>query len=308
MKKTVLATIVLLLLGSNNARAVELSIGFNTWYSWWQPAWQKGIFKEPLPGPYLEAMFSDYPDFKTDSSFMYGPTVSLKFFGKLGISSTFMYGRYTSRDIGIVPWTHNYVSWNYDYFRSKRAIEKYDSDTILSFSPVSFLKIFTGFKYQGYTYEEDALRPNDDFTNGYIVSGKNTIKNYGTGLGVGFTVPVVQNLFWIVNISGTILWGTEKAIFDPLIVFSGGFFPVWFPNGRFIAYGGNASTSFAYFIEKISTTISIGFRYQALKYYQTTGMTGFMKMGGSFDHFYGATCSVVYTLDFKKMKSKKDKG
>jgi hypothetical protein len=137
-----------------------------------------------------------------------------------------------------------------------------DSDTTLNYSINKYFKIFPGIKFMRFSY-----------TNGFHQSA-------GPGFGCGVTLPILESLFFITNGSGSYLFGRHK---------DGG------EGGSTVGmheYGYNITAGLAYYIESISTTVSLGYRYQYFhtKYTDTTTQS-------DLDHvFRGFTASIVYSF------------
>jgi hypothetical protein len=296
---------------SASAKAFDMSIGGNVWYSWWLPSWVKNITAKGTVDPRFGRIYTDKPDYEMDANFLYGPMVSTNIRDMISIGSVFMYGHYRASSEGdyINP-QNNYSGWRYRYIKANRTIKKYDSDTTVAYHLNTFMKIFTGFKFQGYEYKYYArwvINPystqpaNRGITKAY---GESRVSSFGPGLGIGFNMRLIQNFFLQANLSGLILWGIETADFDPAFSMFTDFnvTPLRFKKGIFYSYGGNANIAFAYYIDPIDTTVRVGFRYQVLRYEQKNYNRGFSGVDNQFDHFFGFTCTILYTIQFKKKK------
>jgi hypothetical protein len=137
-----------------------------------------------------------------------------------------------------------------------------DSDTTLNYSINKYFKIFPGIKFLRFSY-----------TDGYHQSA-------GPGFGCGVTLPILDSLFFITNGSGSYLFGRHK---------DGG------PGGSTTGmheYGYNITSSLAYYIEAISTTVNLGYRYQ----YFYTKFTGSTNQSDMSHVFHGVTASIIYSF------------
>lgn len=285
---------------------VDLSIGAVTWYSWWQPAWHDGRQKNQLvggsPSPYVESIL-DMDDYPWGRVPLVSPVVSLNFFKRVSIASYYMYGWTTLESQGAARFMQLYpqIRFPVNYIRMKRDITKWESDTTLGVVLNRYLRLIAGFKYHGYSFDQRQRlvpygTPSLVYTEQRLVS---TTRNYGPGLGLGLNLPLVGGLYLMVNGTGVVLWGRERASMKWVVLLPGGSPPIqYMPRGRFISYGGTVSTSLAYYIDAINTTLSLGFRYQVLRYRQLDGDVSFDKINGRYDHFLGITCSAVYTFNF----------
>ncbi len=312
MKKAFLATcIVFLFAGIFTEQvhaSVDLSIGANAWFCWWQPPWekQKRNFWKPYPQNTEPRYWpGDYTigltPFRSDGKFMYGPAVSVRFLDRWVIAGVFYFGQYyftnymNNTEVLAFPLPSN---GNLSRMSFIRRINKYDADLNCSYQVLKYMKVFLGYKFQGYYYKERYRSYNSD---GSIndVRARDRVISMGPGLGVAFNVHIVSDLYLITNLSGVILWGYEAHWFRNINKGTKQWYP---PRGYFTAYGGNASLAFAYYIAPANLTVTLGGRYQILYYRQKVGDRSYTAFGGNYDHFYGATMSVTYTFSFGKHK------
>lgn len=145
--------------------------------------------------------------------------------------------------------------------RGSDNIERFDSDTALNYSINRYLKIFGGLKFMGFT------QPN--------------FSHYSAGpaLGLGLTLPLGGSFYLLGNLSGmyNYAWQDDSQ-----------------GKSEAVEPGLNSTLSLAYYIEKASTTVTLGGRFQYFKIdYQSVSDEYTRNM----DHyFYGTTLSVVYSF------------
>jgi hypothetical protein len=298
MRRLYIITIPLItiqLLFFTKAHAVDISLGGNLWYNWWQPSWYgaKGkstsltLYSTPV-AQYGEA---DSADYRVDPSLLYGPVLSIRFLDRWSVSSVFVCGKFSSISKGITRGFSIYsgaINPAVSFQTYNRDIFKWESDTTISYSPLRFFKIFAGFKTQGYRYEgELKVAP-------FKLKDSSEMVSFGSGLGVSFTAHLVKGLYLVLGASGIILWGFDD--YDLNFAVGPAYTMYFFPEGRFLSYGGTAAGTFVYAIDQINTSLSLGFRYQALKYSQKDGNVAMNIYDNDFDHFYGITFSAVYTF------------
>lgn len=108
-------------------------------------------------------------------------------------------------------------------------IKRYDADLTLNYGLTRYIKIFFGGKYLGF------------FFNG----GKH--HGAGPGGGIGLTIPVIENFYFLANASALYLWGSHKDEDD---------------TADFAERGYNATAQVAYYAASLGLTTSIGYRYQ----------------------------------------------
>jgi hypothetical protein len=299
------------------AYTASLNIGGTVWFAWWNFSLENAIRGAAMPH------LSLYNRYRMKPTFLYGPSLSLDFAEHFSISAMFIYTdtyRIYSRTVSILSPT--------EFERSTHAVSRYDLDTTFSYAPVSFFKIFTGFKFQGYDFT-GRVRETDLDGTGFRknwITGRD--RSLGAGLGIGFTVPIAEGLYFLWNISGLYLnmrfhYYTDffKLETSPSVLYIPGEVDIryWYHS-----YGGNTNASLAYVIQRISSTIIFGFRYQVL--YNTlynldlknpilnvpynsavlSHIQGrYMQHHGNdkvYDHFYGISFAFVYSVELTKNK------
>jgi hypothetical protein len=178
---------------------------------------------------------------------LYGPVLAINFSPNWSLTSVFLYGNYDFGDSGDGPGD----------------MDRYDSDTALNYSLNRYIKLFGGLKFMGYDW------------------GDGDHMGYGPALGIAFTLPLIDNFYLLLNVSGMYLIGKEDTQIEPT------------GERKEIDYfeiGVNSNISIAYYIAPASTSIILGFRYQ---YFEIN----YDKYQGDMQHaFYGATLAAVYSF------------
>jgi hypothetical protein len=173
---------------------------------------------------------------------MYGPVLSAKITKELSFAGAFLVSNKYSPDTEFD--THKY--------------RRVDSDLTLNYSLNSYFKIFGGSKFMQFT--------GDGFYH----------RSVGPGLGLGFILPLVDNLYLVGNGSYSYMfYGREKDQSTEKLKES----------------GYNLTGGFAYYIASASLSINLGYRYQSFrtKYDIANSI--------DIDHtFKGFTASVVYSF------------
>jgi hypothetical protein len=178
---------------------------------------------------------------------MVGPALSVRFAQNWTLGEVFLYSatKYDMSSSGGGP----------------GKLSRTDSDTTLNYNINRYFKIFPGVKYMRFSY-----------TGGHHQS-------VGPGFGVGATLPLTDNLFVIVNGSGSYLFGDHKDQGASSVGFR--------------EYGYNTTAGLAYYVESISTTINIGYRYQFFH----TKFDNHNSGNDDLDHtFRGFNMSVIYSF------------
>ncbi len=314
MKKYWIVLVLMFFLQTTSSfAAVDLSIGGTAWYAWWKPAWSDArstsIVYTGTPSIFKE----NSHDFELTSNAMAGPVLSIGFLERWSIQSVFAIGRFKSQSRGL---SNNTIIATGDmmaaisYKKYSRDILKWDSDTSIACAVHRMVKIFAGFKYQGYRYEErldDIMIEDSPMIIRRVLADE--VKAYGGGLGLGLTIPLGADFYLMMSASGLVLWSYENIDVNwrKSYVYSHELtpLPVWPQNGRYFSYGGGASLSVAYNISKINTTLSLGGRYQILfnrqRYNNLINNDVSMNIiDKQYDHFFGITMSAIYTFHIGK--------
>jgi hypothetical protein len=187
---------------------------------------------------------SDEPDM--DPTLLYGPVLAINFSQNWSLTTVFLYGEYEMKQGD----------------GTSQDIKRYDSDTALNYSFNRYIKAFGGFKYMGYDWDE-----------GDHIS-------YGPALGLAFTLPLIENFYLLLNVSGVYLWGTHSEDQDGTKI-----------DEDYVETGVNSNISVAYYIAPASTSINLGFRYQYFKTEYDKDETNDNK-----HTFYGVTLTAVYSF------------
>jgi hypothetical protein len=183
----------------------------------------------------------------------------------------------------------------------RRVITRYDSDTTIACGLNRYVRLFAGFKYQGYEYDE-SINYNSNY-GGLLAHGAARFHSFGGGLGLGLTFPLAAGLFANINLSGLCMYGTASYDFDRQFVYETSITPILtqFKDERYWSAGGNSTLALSYQFEKAGVVLSLGFRYQALYYFwQANNPQGFLEYYGRLDHSYGGTFSIIYSFGGKK--------
>ncbi len=276
MHRIIILVIILLLLSMpHRTGAAGMDIGMSTWFCWWQPSWNNG--------------FSSY---KVTPAFFYGPGLSFRLPGNVTVSSNFLYARVKAEGRMILA----------PPSKMNRVIRRYDSDSTLSYTFTRFFKLFAGFKYSYYSYQESSpmFMPGSMFQ---LTIDKKKYNEYAPALGIGFTIHLVDHLYVMIHASCVYMFTSVEK--DSRVLMSvSGMSPLFFiyprKNWSVNKMGANAQLALAYFIKPINTSISIGFRYQFYKTVKSDTQED--QYTHYYDHFYGINASVIYRIDFEKKK------
>ncbi|MFH0975461.1 MAG: hypothetical protein V1874_06725 [Spirochaetota bacterium] len=192
----------------------------------------------------------DTNDMNLKPTLLYGPAASVRINDSWSIAGVFLYGQFTGKE-------------NTD--GSPDNISRFDSDLSLNYNINRYFKLFGGGKLMGFNWDSSQD------------SGKHW--SAGPGLGIGSTLPLVSNLYLLLNLSGTYSWGKHDGDNNGDN-----------NNGSIKENTFNTNASLAYYFASASTSVNLGFRYQYL-FIDNPGEN----KNDTF-YFYGGTLSVVYSF------------
>ncbi len=284
MTKRILLCLLLFLFFQTclHAKNIDVSVGVNVWYNWWNPPWGDGkLFLLPLiyneTSPFAayglaRSIPAEIPDFETGPQPLYGPLFSIKVSDRVILSTSFVYGRYVSKSNSVTAKSLGALSLAIDefimllYSDYRREIQKYDSDTTVNYKLHENVKLFFGFKYQGYRYDESTFYfVYNDNSSSYSINisrGASVLHNLGPGTGIGINIPLYKSLYLLYNISSSVLYGTSTYDFDwgALISIADGVkvYGGHYQREKFMSISGNTSLNLAYYIEEANLTLALG--------------------------------------------------
>jgi hypothetical protein len=143
--------------------------------------------------------------------------------------------------------------------------DRYDSDLALNYGLNRYLKIFAGAKYLYVDVDE----------------GDGSHKVISPAAGIGISIPLGQSVYLLCNASALYGWGKEKGFLPTGDRFSSDL------NEKSL----NSTLSIAWYIDSMSTTLSLGGRYQR-------GWATYDNelIDDSINTFYGITFGAVYSF------------
>jgi hypothetical protein len=181
MKKFIFClTVAVFLSVSVPLRAMDITVGASTWYSWWD----------------MEGKV-DNVELEMDPALLYGPALAIKINDNFGFNMIFLYGEFEGEYIADTQSPLGKVSLSTN-------TKRYDSDTSITYRLTDYVKVFGGLKYMGYEMKGDG--------NALIYQPPFTVENsaYGPAAGLSFVIPLAQNFYLLANGSGLYLWGSSK--------------------------------------------------------------------------------------------------
>lgn len=269
------------------SRAATMSLGGQAWYAWWIPAWGNQDYTADPSITVAQSTDLERPD----PEFMAGPMVSLGFLDRWSFSISGVYGDYSTRGVRR-PAVSALIFEELD-------IRKYDVDSTLCFIVNQYLKLFAGFKLQGYDYDKILRQVREGNPPSYQWEQyKNTsYMSYGPGLGIGLSYPLGRGLYAVLNINALLLFATEETVLDKYVFNPAISVEHYAYGGTARLYGANGMLSLAYFIPESRLAVTAGFRYQRLRYLQDRSDVGEYNFDGKTEQFYGMVMSVIYSFN-----------
>jgi len=265
--------LLLVLLFNINVFAVNFGAGLISYYGKWLPAFRDNM---------------DSCD--TELYGMIGPALSVSFLDKWTLSGLFLMP-ITGAGFPI-KYSYSGTGDSGDYTVSADTIvERADMDITLTYNLGNGFKIFGGYKWfhQGYSGSDSS--PAEFTYNGTTsdlddLCESSKLNANGVGLGGSYAYRITENMSLITNIS-LIYLKTKvqypELAFDPdTLTYPG--------TVTYNVYGTNATISLSYYIEAMSTAVTVGLRYQYLKYFAD----GDNSYNLSDDQYYAITMSAMY--------------
>ena len=284
------AAVILCSAAAGKAHAAGFQLGVTYWYAWWKPMFKDWIMQGYYRDAHLPRLVRDYSFVPTG---LVGPVFGIDFNDRVNLTAIFVPGKYRFRSsmLELFPVSGGaFIPSHQD-----AGIDKYDLDTALNITLNKFVKILIGIKYQNYSYIKKNMFQ--------LNVGPSTIFSYSedavsfnglsAGFGAGFTFRLYKNLYAMWSLSARyqrpfiIIRHNDLTILDGMPVPQ---------RQKFIpsynSIGANSVLSLAYLMEDLSTTLSLGFRYQYL--YNFGSDTQYVMLDRKSDHFYGITVALVY--------------
>ena len=143
-------------------------------------------------------------------------------------------------------------------------ITRLDSDSALNYSINRYVKVFAGLKVVRFNWSTGSHN------------------GLGPAAGFGLTIPVGGSFYILGNLSGAYIFGTHEGT-------DGG---TGLLSNDYIDMGLNSNLTLAYYAQAISTTISLGFRYQ----YFYSDYEDNVLQSDQHHHIYGVILMAVYSF------------
>lgn len=249
---------------SVSAYSWTLGAGVTSYYSYWDPAWSE-----------------NYNSVEIDPALLVGPVVSLSFGERYTLTGLLMMNANQPHSKYSVPMPGS------GEVGIDSEMRRMEGELNLMYSITGYFRILAGYKMQDYqeTYQPDMTTVPVGYTN-KIDFWDTGIWINGPGLGIVVSFPLGGNIGFSISTSliyMSIKYRERGLMLMGMDIYSEG------KDYSYTGLGNNSSVSFGYYIESINTAISLGGRFQYLRY-QAKGDAP--ELGN--DYYYGATLSAVY--------------
>ncbi len=290
INKTKMILVILALFVSIPAFSLDFIAGVKSGYYAWEP--------------YLKDINANsFNKIDRGKGMLVGPVASFLFTESLSVSLAALYGtqstHWSTRD--------SYSAEDNKYFTGAGYFEarRLDVDAVISYSIISNLKLFAGFKYQNIESKlrfsevrTSPLNTLSDIDNSYYIA---ETPSMGPALGVGVSYPFYDWFFAAANISGLYMkgkfnidnkWTKRYEGFPSYTLEVSNDMKVEFDT---VQYGINIEPSIGVLAKDLNLVFTLGFRYQYLK----TDVKDAEEVIGKTtlnDTIYGVFISVLYSF------------
>lgn len=253
------------------AKAADFSAGIYSYYVWWNPAWR-----------------SYYQSTENDPMLIWGPVFTMTFFEKLSFS---ILGLQNKTNMANCSYTYE-GSGSAGTYRvdSKTTINRNELDLSVGYKIPSALNVLIGYKFMfcnmgdGSTDVSVSPSPYHMETLDEKAARGSTS---GGAAGLSYTIPLPDSFSFT---AGTVFLYLKSKI--QIVTFRedpGNMIGRDQIEYNYTGYGNNTTLTLTYFIPAISTSFSLGGRFQALKYKADGDAPSLAN-----DYFYGITLAAKY--------------
>lgn len=260
---------------ANTSQAVDFNLGLYSFYAFWEPSCK-----------------NQAKDYKCEPFLLWGPFVSVTFFQKLGFSFLALQNYTSMAETSYVLEGVGEVS-AYPYkVKAETKTARLDLDFTVSYKITPALGLFAGYKWTMYGEEEYEHTCEPAV---FTVDVENVSDNMyqGPALGFTYTFALTGSLFLTAGGSFIYVVGEYTPIRGFEELSAGHLYDEEIDKSIFgyKGIGGNATLNLSYYIDAISTSIILGGRFQAFKYYADSDLADITN-----DYFYGVTLAAVLHL------------
>lgn len=260
--------------------SADYSIGMYSFYAKWNPS------------------FSDnYHDFQNEPMLMWGPYLSVKYFGKLSLS--FLAIQNLSNPSA--------VSYNYEgtgtagayRINSDSKSGRGDYDLTIGYNFTERLNFFAGYKLSAFGFLDTRAKIDTNVNSSYSLFDDSMSDGaacivYGGAAGLSYTLPVYESFFMTL---GTSLLYSDALIDWSTTTFSESSTVLTQETSthtyKYKGIGSNSTINLSYYLESMNTSIILGGRFQVI-HYMNEDSPGTPTLKN--DYFYGITLAAVFRM------------
>ncbi len=234
---------------------VHIGIGLEVWEAYWEPIWRSFLRYEATL-PYLDPAYLpyNYGTYRVDPLFLYLPYFSMRI-ENMGFKINAAYGETEAR---MQTFYYLPTATQLGMVKYRRNIKHYDGEALFTLHFKKYLTFYAGPKFKIYDISEKMEVYNVSILTGYLVNTPDLfIYQVGGTAGVSLKLHFAKLFNLEARAAGIVFLGEEN--------YTG---PLASPEQTF-SYGFDATAFFNCRIPIIRATLSLGFRYQYLKYHES---------------------------------------
>lgn len=258
------------------AQAADISVGLYSYYTWWNPAWR-----------------SVYSNVENDPMLIWGPYLAVTFFNKLSFSAMFLKNFTNEADSSYT--LNGTTTTNGAYTLAvDTTINRNELDLTAGYRFTPRLNLYIGCKYLFYNMGVNG--DNDvtlDSSYAYTVTDDQVSSkghDIGAALGASYTIPIAGGLSFTAG-NTVVLFSSNIDLITTEAAFSDTTLSRETDTYQYKSLGDNVTGTFSYYVPSLSTSFSIGGRFQVLKHFPEGDAPSMAN-----DYFYGATFSAILQI------------
>lgn len=258
------------------AQAADFSAGMYSFYTYWNPAWR-----------------SVYTEVENDPMLIWGPYLSVTCFQKLSFSVLFLQNFTNEADSSYSLNGTTLTNGTYK-LAVDTTIDRNELDLSAGYKVTPAFNLYIGCKFLFYNMGANGDQ-NVSLDSAYSYTlVDNDISSMGHDIGAAagasYTIPISGNLSFsagntvILFFSQIDLITTEAEMSDTAVSRKANSY-------GYKSIGDNITGTFSYYVLSLSTTFSVGGRFQVIKHFPDGDAPSLAN-----DYFYGITLSVLYHI------------
>ncbi len=287
--------------------AIDLGLGAIGYYSKWSPAWRSGL-----------------TNFESQPDYLAGPIFSIGFLDDWNVSIVALsslggnggeikYTDYANKgyqDTDSLATTMGNKNSYIDSEDISAYSTRWDVDATLAYKITKIFRVYAGYKYlyNKFTGENTVTRTayyqqmfsTITMVESFTVAMESKFESHSGGIGLGLTIPLVDSLFLLANVSSIYVMASLKVVkdvdYNESTPYKSFYLPNMDPGNRnYRAIGFNSTLALSYYFNSINTTVALGGRYQMIRYNRIKDDPYHIRAD---DIYYGVMLSALYYITF----------